>query len=250
MDERTAWQANQLARQGYATLHLAYFFAPGLPTVAQLIPLEYFGTAIDWLRSQPGIDADRIAVVGTSYGGMTALLVASHYPDIKAVVAAVPSSVVWPSFSNPPRSTFTLGGQPLPYLPFGMGGGPRVYHLYDDGLNAIARRDDAVIPVERINGPVLLICGKLDSLWPSCRMSNQVVARLSAKKFRHAIELLEFTDGGHAVFGPPVAADSPAFKLLANTGGDAIANNAARLASWPKAMAFIDAALMAEKLPR
>lgn len=81
LDGRTGWEARTLAEHGYATLHLAYFLAPGLPTALHLIPLEYFKTASDWLRSQPGIDADRIAIVGTSIGGMAALVVAAHYPD-------------------------------------------------------------------------------------------------------------------------------------------------------------------------
>ena len=104
MDARTAWEARTLAAQGYATLQLAYFFAPGLPTAIHLIPLEYFKTAIDWLRAQLGIDAERIGIVGTSIGGMAALLAAAHYPELKVVVAAVPSSVVWSTFGSSTRT--------------------------------------------------------------------------------------------------------------------------------------------------
>src|SRR5580704_8124789 len=196
MDERTAWEARVLAEHGYATLHLAYFLAPGLPTVLHLIPLEYFKTAVDWLRAQPGVDPERIGVVGTSIGGMAALVLAAHYPEFKVVVAAVPSSVIWTTFGSSHTSMFSLEGKPLPYLPHGLSGGSRIYDLYDEGLNSIAQHPDAVIPVERINGPVMLICGRLDTLWPSCRMSTQVIARLEANKFRHAFQLLEYAGGG------------------------------------------------------
>jgi dienelactone hydrolase len=243
MDARTAWEAKTLAEHGYATLQLAYFFAPGLPTAIHLIPLEYFKSAIDWLRAQPGVDPDRIGIVGTSIGGMAALLVASHYPELKVVVAAVPSSVVWSTFGSSTTSMFSFAGQPLPFLPYGMRSGHRILNLYDDGLNAIAQHPDAIIPVERINGPVMVICGTLDSLWPSCRMSAQVVARLHDHKFRHTVRLLDYSDAGHSVFGPPVAPESPDFAALGALGGSPASNNAARLDSWPKAVTFIDAAL-------
>jgi dienelactone hydrolase len=243
MDERTAWEARGLAQHGYVTLQLAYFLAPGLPTALHLIPLEYFKTAVDWLRAQPGVDPERIGIVGTSIGGMAALVLAAHYPEFKVIVAAVPSSVIWTTFGSSRTSMFSLEGQPLPYLPHGLSGGSRIYDLYDEGLNSIAQHPDAVIPVERINGPVMLICGKLDALWPSCRMSAQVIARLEANGFQYAFQLLEYADGGHSVFGSSVATESPASGSRERRGGGPASNHAARIDSWPKAVTFIDAAL-------
>ena len=52
--------ARAIAEHGYAVLQLAYFGAPGLPKQLQLIPLEYFKTAIDWLAAQPGVDPRRM----------------------------------------------------------------------------------------------------------------------------------------------------------------------------------------------
>ena len=242
-DERDAWEAKALAQHGYATLHLAYFLASGLPTAIYLLPLEYFKTAIDWLRAQPSVNPDCIGIVGTSIGGMTALLAAAHYPQLKAVVAAVPSSVVWSTFGSSRMSMFSLAGQSLPYVPYGLSGGNRIINLYDAGLDTLDQHPDAVIPVEKINGPVMVICGKADSLWPSCRMSEQIVARLEVRKFPHAFQRLEYADAGHSVFGPAIPTDSRAFASLGSLGGTPASNNAARIDSWPKAANFIDAAL-------
>jgi hypothetical protein len=196
LDDRTAWQAAAFAEHGYAVLHLAYLVGPGLPpsahlpTAIHLIPLEYFKTAIDWLRTQPAIDSSRIGIVGTSIGGMAALLVAARYSDLSVVVAAVPSSVVWSTFGSSRISMFSHAGQPVPFLPYGVGRGLGRYDLFDDGLNAVGQHPDAVIPVEKINGPVMAICGKLDAVWPSCRMSAQIGARLEANDFKHAFQIL------------------------------------------------------------
>jgi dienelactone hydrolase len=247
MGAGAAKEARLIAQHGYVTLQVAYFDAPGLPKELGLIPLEYFKAAIDYLRALPGVDPARIGIEGTSVGGEVALTVAAHYPQIKAVVAAVPSSVVWPGISrttpNPP-STFTLGGQPMADLPYGWTGSFKgVYALYADGLKALDQHPDAVIPVERIEGPVMLICGKADTLWPSCPMSEQVSARLTAKGFKPPVQLLEYSDAGHAVFGPPADPANPNYKTLGSLGGSPDGNNAARQDDWLRAMAFMDGAL-------
>jgi cephalosporin-C deacetylase len=46
--------------------------------------------AVDYLRTRQGIDAERIAIAGTSQGGGIALAVAALDPRLKAVVAHVP----------------------------------------------------------------------------------------------------------------------------------------------------------------
>jgi dienelactone hydrolase len=91
-----------LACHGYAALALAYFDyqgMEGLPTSLMEIPLEYFERAIAWMGKQPQVNRDKLAVVGISKGGELALLLGSTFPEIKSVVAYVPSGVVWQSFT-------------------------------------------------------------------------------------------------------------------------------------------------------
>jgi dienelactone hydrolase len=59
-------------------------------------PLEYFERAIEWLKSQPEVDTNCIAVVGNSKGGELALLLGVTYPeDVRAIIGYAPSAVVW-----------------------------------------------------------------------------------------------------------------------------------------------------------
>ena len=242
-----AQDAQLIASHGYVVLQLAYFDAPGLPKELGLIPLEYFKAAIDWLRVQPSVDPQRLGIEGTSIGGEVALVVASHYPQIKAVAAAVPSSVVWPGISRTstaPPSTFALAGKPLPYLPYGWSGpSTSIYDLYAKGLPAISEHPDAVISVERINGPIILVCGEKDMIWPSCLMTEQISRRLKAHGFKYSVKQLKYGEAGHAAFGPPEPQGSDKIQKLAALGGTGEGNQAARLDDWPKVMAFMDAAL-------
>jgi uncharacterized protein len=241
-------EAQLIAAHGYVALQLAYFGTPDLPDMLQLVPVEYFEAAVVWLQQRPDVDPSHIGILGTSIGGEAALLVAAHDPAITAVAAAVPSDVVWQGISDgidrQAISSFTIGGRALPDLPFGWGGAMHdVYQSYAGGLRALPRHPEAIIPVERIHGPVLLICGDRDRVWPSCPMAAAVVARLKSRNFLYPVQFLAFPRAGHAVFGAPVDPMSDDYADLGSLGGSAAANAAARRSAWPAFLAFLDRAL-------
>jgi uncharacterized protein len=238
------------AAQGYGVLALAYFKAEGLPEQLQEIPLEYFARALRWIEAQPLADARRIGVYGVSKGGETALLLASRHPQIKAVVAGVPSSVVWQGINfadyTSVKSSFSLDGKPVPFLPYDMSAPfTGIHDLYLRSLRTLDRHPETIIPVEKIAGPVLLISGKSDTLWPSALMADQVIARLDAKGFKHPHRHLAYADAGHGAAVPPARAGAPASASSWATalGGTEAGNNAAREDSWKQILAFFAQAL-------
>ena len=56
--------------------------------------------ALAFLKSQPGIDADRIAVIGVSFGGIQTMLVAAQPSGIRAAVNFAGAAMMW---SKSPR---------------------------------------------------------------------------------------------------------------------------------------------------
>jgi dienelactone hydrolase len=187
--ERAAW----LASRGYAALALAYFRYEDLPPRLEGIPLEYFGNALAWMMQRPEILPDRIAVTGTSRGGELALQLGSMYPQIRAVAAYVPASVRFPACCGNTAVPYawTWRGQPLSYVL------PRF-------LRNPTAMTQASIPVEHTRGPVLLISGVDDGVWPSEMMANAVVARLKQSHFPYAVEHLKYPHAGHRAGRPEV----------------------------------------------
>jgi dienelactone hydrolase len=231
-----------LASRGYAALAVAYFAMEGLPQRLVGVPLDYLKKAIDWMGARETIDRRRLAVLGGSKGGELALLLAANFPALKAVVAYVPSHVVWQGIGGA-GSSWTYQGQPVPYVPYKSMPSSRgatqpisymsFYLASLDDKEAVAK---AAIPVEKINGPVLLISGKDDQLWPSSIMAEQVVVRLKEQRHPYKFEHLAYETAGHAIrssYGPTTLSTG---NERMNFGGQAAGNARAQADSWPRVL--------------
>jgi dienelactone hydrolase len=246
--------ARLLASHGYATLALAYFGLPGLPRGLVNIPLEYFGKAIAHVRAAVAPRNDFVAVYGGSRGGELALLIASLYADIRAVVAVVPSGVIIGAFgpSEPgdlrPRGAWTLAGKPLP----DMGQNNRYANLggadpVQRGLNLMRDLDAverATIPVQLIKGPVLMVSGRDDQVWPSFEFAEIARRRLEGHNHPWPFEHITYPDAGHGM-APPYA-PTTATTIVHPVTGRAIALGGtpkgqieANLAYWRRTLDFL-----------
>lgn len=200
-------KAALVASHGYAVLAVAYFGIGPLPELLEHIPVETVDRAVEWLKGQPAVDASRIAIVGGSKGAELALLAASRNPSIRAVVAIAPASVVFQSVTfgrGHLSSSWTIGGKEVPYAPYVLdayGKSRRGIDLYTPTLAGAPA--EAVIPVEKIVGPILLLAGKEDALWPSATMAEQIVARAKQKGFRYPVINMTMEAAGHNVAGTP-----------------------------------------------
>ncbi len=190
--------------KGYAFLAVGYFGAPGAPKELDRIALEGVHQAIETAVRNPLINGKCIAVMGGSKGGELALLLASYYPDIKAVIGLVPGNAVFMAHtSTADTSGFSLNGEQLPFVPipesavpFLVGPGRNLRLAFDEMVKDKVAVEKAAIAVERINGPILLVSAKRDELWPSMEMSEAVVQRLARNKFPFKYEHVVI-DGSH-----------------------------------------------------
>jgi dienelactone hydrolase len=236
--------ARHLADEGFAAIAVSYFGEAGQSPKLDQVPIEPVDRALAWLKARPEIHGP-IAVMGVSKGAELALLTASRDPQIGAVVVGVPSSVVWAGIDmtgGPVGSSWTANGQPLAWVHYDLSKGfTGVFNLYNDSLAAAPA--EARIPVEDIHGPILMISGEADSLWPSSRMAAEVEQRLKDHHFAYPVVNIAYPDAGHAVFGIPLPADAPGLQRATSVGGTVPGLVAARADGWPRVLAFLGTAL-------
>ncbi|TWP53423.1 acyl-CoA thioester hydrolase [Lentzea tibetensis] len=243
-----------LARHGFAALTLAHFGVPGVSKHLVDIPLEYFGTAIEWLRERAG----EIGLVGASRGGELALLVGAHYPEVRAVVSVVGSGVVTQGIGpganllqklDHEAASWTWQGEPLPYLPYYVSDELRSLVVNDEPVPLRLAFDtsdgipaDCEIPVENIVGGVLLISSGLDEGWPCEELSEVAETRLAAHGHPFPYQHVVYTEAGHLIAGPPhrPATDlfGPGPGVTFAYGGTPEANAAAQADAWKRTVEF------------
>jgi dienelactone hydrolase len=255
--------ASLFAVHGIAGFALAYFNYETLPKALVNVPLEYFETGIEFLRAHPMIDGARLAVAGASRGGELSLLLGSMFSQLKAVVGWVPSGVVWGGFGDAREAgvqpAWVLNGRPVPFMDGAIH--PDDYGYVTDyyrrgrgipttpGFLAQMNRypdrvRQATIPVERINGAVLLISGEDDQMWPSTNMAEISVARLREHGFRDPYEHLSYVGAGHAFRVPywpqtMIEMRHPVDGVLYAFGGNPESNAHAAVDSWRRVGHFL-----------
>jgi len=202
-------ELKSIASKGFSVLSLAYFREAGLPDKLENIPVEYFENAFNWLKTRPQVDTSKLLLLGVSRGAELALILGSIYPEVKGVIAYSPSCFVLPNATDIDQDTliasWTLEGDPLPFAP--------VQRLEDYAGNAIDYKtyieplleqknipEECMIKVEKINGPVLLVSGAQDMVWPAAKMSIRIEERLKKNGFKHEFNNVIVKDGGHDLF--------------------------------------------------
>ncbi len=262
-------EAALLASRGFACLALAYFNYPGRPGELVDQPLEYFGQALDWLAAQPRVRADAIAVKGNSRGGELSLLLGATFTAVRAVVAVVPSGYIWGAaradWSD--GAAWTWQGRALPRVPVAeedeadrdrdvtADGAIRLTPGFRAALAHAAPGElaDAEIPVERTNGPILIVCGETDDMWPAVELTDVVLRRTAEARFPHPVRRLAYPDAGHLITLPYLPVRTSGIHPLGGNfayGGTRAGTAAARAAAWREMLAFLAASLGAPELSR
>ena len=240
--------ASLLAAHGFNVLALGYFGVEDLPKGLHHIPKEYFKLGIDWMKVRAEVSEGWLGIHGTSRGAELALLTGSLFKDIHAVVAlngfAVPFAGIVPWTDDeflPPA--WTMDGELIPYLrpknpveialqckemwKNGKGNPLGLWYktLASDPKEVAAK----AIPVERINGPVLIIGGEADSA-DSVGLSKVAIERLEQGNFKYEYGHLIYPNAGHSIGFP--------YTFQSFTEGTKQATNFASVESWEKTIAF------------
>ena len=117
-----------------------------------------------------------VGVVGVTMGSERAMLAGIHDQRIRAMAGIVPASVAWHGQTGP--VAWTVGDQAVPSLGFPRQSPLPILQRAEQALSSEPARQ-AQFAVERLNGPLLLASSANDHIWPSTRMSRDLVRRAS-----------------------------------------------------------------------
>jgi dienelactone hydrolase len=255
-----------LAAHGFTVLALAYFGMPGLPPVLRCIPVEYFGRAADYLLAHPKVAPGGITVTGVSKGSEAALLTGAAYPDaVRSVISIVGSAVHTQGISQgigtgslleilqTPVASWTYRGHDLPYLPnvvtprlraaLAAGDPVSIGWAFPD-LGDPPEAGSAMIPVDRIRGPVLLLSAGDDGGY------GAAYHEIAISRLRYPARHIVYEHAGHPIAGPPYRPTpraAPPYRPTVIPGPDMdfhrtgipAADAAARTAAWREVRDFL-----------
>lgn len=209
----TKMMAEVFQKRGLTVLALAYVMEAGLPDRFFHVPIDLLERAAQRIHK---LGYEKAGLWGISKGAELALTAASLLPElVSAVVAVDPINTVCQGFAKGkgiaimPGSSWSFHGEEVPYTPFGLkkfpmgrvvrdslkAGEATMYELYRPLVEAPDPR--AMIRVEEIGGPVLLISSKMDTMWPSELAARNLTARLKEQNFSYPFQHLSYDYGSH-----------------------------------------------------
>lgn len=192
----------QFTAKGYAFLALGYFGCKNTPAILNQIALDDLYLAIKEASKHPKINPNKIAIIGGSRGGDLALLLASYYPEIRCVVGIVASHAVFPGHTQEfSTSCWTYQGKELPFVPVNEEAIPYLMKrdlrgAFEAMLRDTTAEEKAVIKVENIKAPILLLSATQDEVCPSTSMAEKIKQRLEAHNVQYPFQHIAY-EGSH-----------------------------------------------------
>ncbi len=194
---------------GIPALALGLFKTKETPKELSHVPVEYVEAAIKWLKQQ---GYQKIGIDGTSKGSEMALIAASMFPDLSCVIVRVPSHFVSEGLSGNGKnkapsgtSCWSYQGKDLPYAPYRS----RSFNilqmfLQEKEMHIITfNRDkdvtpETLIPIDRIQAPVLMLSSTHDEVWPSFESASYMESRLTEIGFPYSHKHVAYKNMSHA----------------------------------------------------
>ena len=199
--------AAQIAGLGYPALALSSFGSAGGVPETVTLHAETLVAALSWLRQQPGVDQDRVFVFGASRAAPLALWAAVQYPDL-VYGAIAPSGTTGVICTSPvPVPAITIGGAWVPCA---------------TGTNTVRAAD--VLPLQQIQGPIVLACGGKDETLPNA--CDWMTAGERSRGNQTDDTFLRASGSTHALYLPPYT------PLYLPASPSAQATEDARVAFW------------------
>ena len=242
-------KASLFASRGFLTLNINYV-PPVDEGIPEYIELDQFEEILDWFCKYPNVLPGGIGLHAICFGSWIALLLASFRSDaVNAVVAVSPASFAYHlSFKYQGKMSEKLPADRNKLIHTKDGVVVREAHSTETIDNGSDSTFSAITPSEKINCPVLLICGTDDQHLNIEFNARQIYDRMNKVGKGHLCTILRYPGAGH-VIEPPYTPhcysqfDPVVREIYDNPhvvwGGESKANAQAQEDSWSNILAFL-----------
>ena len=196
--------AKYLQDNGIPALAFGYFKTKHSVKSLNKIELENIKAAIEWLKKQ---GYEKIGIEGCSKGAEYAAAAAIAYPELSFVILKIPSWFYGEGMDKTVpsgASSWTCEGKELPYTPYKTRKLPVIKEMMKNReYNIIAINTgkkinpDSIIPIEKIQAPVLMFSTEVDTIWLSKESCEKMEERLNANHFAYPHKHICFKHMSH-----------------------------------------------------
>ncbi|XP_010380905.1 peroxisomal succinyl-coenzyme A thioesterase [Rhinopithecus roxellana] len=233
------YRASLLAGHGFATLALAYYNFEDLPKNMDNISLEYFEEALCYMLQHPQVKGPGIGLLGISLGADICLSMASFLKNVSATVSINGSGISGNKGINYKHSSIPPLGHDLRRIKVAFSGLMDIVDIRNDLIGGY--ENSSMIPVEKAQGPILLIVGQDDHNWRSELYAQKVSERLQAHG-KEKPQIICYPGTGHYIEPPYFPLCPASLHELVNKhvmwGGEPRAHSKAQVDAWKQILAF------------
>ncbi|XP_052041402.1 acyl-coenzyme A thioesterase 5 [Apodemus sylvaticus] len=227
------YRASLLAGKGFAVMALAYFKYDDLPKDVDILHLEYFEEAVNYLLSHPQVKGPGIGLLGTSKGAQLCLAMASFLKGIMAAVIIngsvvnVAGTLYYKEESLPPL------GKNLERIRVTKDGFKDIIDVLNVPLEGPDQK--SMIPVGRSDTTFLFLVGQDDHNWKSEFYAREASKCLQAHG-KEKPQIICYPKTGHNIEPPyfpwSKAAPHSHFDMPVILGGEPRAHAVAQVDAW------------------
>ena len=182
--------AKYLQDNGIPALAFGYFKTKHSVKSLNKIELENIKAVIEWLKKQ---GYEKIGIEGCSKGAEYAAAAAIAYPELSCVILKIPSWFYSEGIDKTVpsgASSWVYEGKELPYTPYKTRKLPVMKEMMNNkeynilAINTGKRiNPDSIIPIEKIQAPILMFSTEVDTIWPSKESCETMEERLNINQF-------------------------------------------------------------------
>ncbi len=187
-------RGKELVEEGYVVFAPSYRGEDGSDGEVEVAAGEVDDVlnAVKMLRAMPGVDADRISMIGASHGGIITLLAIERENSLAAAVCAYGVANTYTWYGHLVENGFDVS-DPLSIKVYGKGP--------EDKPEAFRSRAPA-LDASSINTPLLLLYGEKDTTVPVSQ-GSEMAAALEAGKKRYKFRVIPDVGHGFLFFTDP-----------------------------------------------